>query len=99
MISVRVMSQRFSTTFLLAAVAATTLLIVTAPSDSGRTPLDLPVAHAGNVIEFFGADYAGDSFVWCLDRSCSMGWNGALAGVQAEARPWECSGPPERPVP
>lgn len=42
-----------------------------------RAPLELPVAQAAGTIEFFGFE-PGSTFVWCLDRSDSMGWAGDL---------------------
>lgn len=78
------MRQQISTAFLFLAVVAIVIAILTVPSDDRRSALDLPVAHAGSVIEYFGADFSADCFVWCIDRSASMGWNGALQTVQAE---------------
>lgn len=49
-------------------------------------PLALPCAEAdsGGVIEFYDYSLAGDTFVWCLDVSCSMGWNGELVELQSQ---------------
>lgn len=49
--------------------------------EPARRPLDLPVSGVGEEeeeedepesITFYGADYEGDGFFWCLDKSCSM---------------------------
>lgn len=40
---------------------------------TSRTPLSIPLAHATTGIEFFNFGVGGDDFVWCFDRSCSMG--------------------------
>lgn len=46
-----------------------------------RRPLDLPSGVSGEeedeedepeTVTFYGGDYEGDGFFWCLDRSCSM---------------------------
>lgn len=46
-----------------------------------RAPLDLPSGAVGDgedeedepeSIVFYGAEYEGDGFFWCLDKSCSM---------------------------
>ena len=49
-----------------------------------KVPLDLPVAEASTGLDFFGACIEGDAFVWCLDRSCSMGWGGEMDVVKQE---------------
>ncbi|MEM7262271.1 MAG: FG-GAP-like repeat-containing protein [Planctomycetota bacterium] len=49
-----------------------------------RAPLDLPPAYADAQIEFYGVGICGPDFVWCLDRSCSMGWGGWFATVKSE---------------
>ena len=58
-----------------------------------RRPLDLPSGGAGGdedeedapeTITFYGSDYEGDCFVWALDRSGSMGWNGRWGVLQTE---------------
>ncbi|MEM7263217.1 MAG: hypothetical protein AAF488_14600 [Planctomycetota bacterium] len=50
------------------------------------TPLAIPSVAAATVdgIDFYGACVEGDTFVWCIDRSCSMGWGGIVDGVKAE---------------
>ena len=65
--------------------------------DSGRTktPLDLPSGGSGTeeveddspeLITFYGAEFEGNAFFWCLDRSCTMGWNSGGAGPTPLAR-------------
>lgn len=62
-----------------------------------RRPLDLPVGGPRfgessdeeeetlpDSVQFFGGEYEGDAFFWCLDKSCSMGWQSAFDQVQAE---------------
>ncbi len=58
-----------------------------------RRPLDLPSGGAGNneddedapeTITFYGSEYEGDGFFWCLDKSCSMGWSGEIGTLKAE---------------
>ena len=62
------------------------------PVDSG--PLDLPRVGAGvaaddeedapECITFYGSEYEGDGFFWCLDKSCSMGWAGEIETLRTE---------------
>lgn len=56
-----------------------------AQNGENRKPLDLPSGGAGDndeeedepeSIVFYGSEYEGDGFFWCIDRSCSMGWGG-----------------------
>ncbi len=47
-----------------------------------RSALQLPVATAATGHDFYGACVEGDDFVWCIDRSDSMGWTGALELVK-----------------
>lgn len=60
-----------------------------------RRPLDLPSGGKGTdedeedapeTISFYGGEYEGDGFFWCLDKSCSMGWAGDLDQLKAEMR-------------
>ena len=64
-----------------------------ASSSSARQPLDLPSGGKGEdedeedapeTISFYGGEYEGDGFFWCLDRSCSMGWGGLLGILKSE---------------
>jgi len=56
-------------------------------------PLDLPSPGAGSdedeedapeSITFYGSEYEGDGFFWCLDKSCSMGWGGEIGTLKTE---------------
>ena len=58
-----------------------------------RRPLDLPSGGTGGdedeedapeTITFYGGEYEGDGFFWCLDKSCSMGWNGEIDELKQE---------------
>lgn len=51
-----------------------------------RSPLVIPSASALGPagIEFYGATLDHDAFVWCLDRSGSMAWGGAIDTLRAE---------------
>jgi len=57
-------------------------------------PLDLPAHDADGddetaplaAIPFYGEAIEGDAFFWCLDRSCSMGWDGDLDRLKLELR-------------
>ena len=63
-------------------------------SDEGaRRPLDLPSGGAGDgddeedapeTINFWGGEYEGDAFFWCLDKSGSMDWDGAIDDLKQE---------------
>lgn len=66
-----------------------------AQEDTTRRPLDLPTGSVGDEddeedepesIVFYGSEYEGDGFFWCVDRSCSMGWAGGtpLATLKQE---------------
>ncbi|MFQ5654296.1 MAG: VWA domain-containing protein [Planctomycetota bacterium] len=58
-----------------------------------KRPLDLPSGGRGEeedeedapeTITFYGSEYEGDGFFWCLDKSCSMGWNGEINTLKQE---------------
>ena len=60
---------------------------------SSTGPLDLPSGGNGGdedeedapeTISFYGGEYEGDGFFWCLDKSCSMGWAGDLDRLKTE---------------
>ena len=62
-------------------------------SADGRKPLDLPSGGAGDgdeeedapeTINFWGGEYEGDAFFWCLDKSGSMDWGGAMEDLKQE---------------
>lgn len=52
----------------------------------GASPYAPPVNCnlTSGVVSFFGADYEGDSLVWCIDSSSSMGVGGRLDQVKLE---------------
>ena len=72
------------------------LLVFIFPFDvsaDGRKPLDLPSGGSGDndeeedapeTINFWGGEYEGDAFFWCLDKSCSMSWNGEIQDLKQE---------------
>lgn len=56
-------------------------------------PLDMPSGGGGlgdmdedapETIIFYGMDYEGDAFFWCLDKSGSMGWDGGIDDLKQE---------------
>ncbi len=67
-----------------------------AQSDSGglaNRPLDLPSGGIGDddeeedeaeSITFYGSEYEGDGFFWCLDKSGSMSWGGRMNVLMEE---------------
>jgi Mg-chelatase subunit ChlD len=69
---------------------------IVAQSDSGavaKRPLDLPSGGAGDdddeedspeAITFYGTEYEGDGFFWCLDKSGSMVWGGRINILKQE---------------
>ena len=75
-------------------VSFTILPVVLSQSDEeARRPLDLPSGGAGDgdeeedapeTINFWGGEYEGDAFFWCLDKSCSMSWNGEIEDLKQE---------------
>lgn len=54
------------------------------PGSSLRKVLQLPSAEASSPdgILFYGACFDYDAYVWCLDRSCSMGWGAEIDSVK-----------------
>ncbi|MGE4620067.1 MAG: VWA domain-containing protein [Planctomycetota bacterium] len=61
--------------------------------ESVRRPLDMPSGGGGGCDEeedapetiiFYGQDYEGDAFFWCLDKSGSMDWGGAMEDLKQE---------------
>ena len=83
------MTLVFRRASLLAGLALTAALVLTITLSSGtslKEPLQLPTALANDpgAIDFFGVGFSGDTFVWCIDRSCSMGWGGELNLVKEE---------------
>ena len=81
----------FMTLFLLGSMGMTAHSLEQ-PSGKPR-PLDLPSGGGGNgddeedapeTILFYGNDYEGDAFFWCLDKSGSMDWGGAMEDLKQE---------------
>jgi len=67
--------------------------LIQAESNSQFRPLDLPSGGAGigddeedapETVTFYGNQYEGDGFFWCLDKSCSMEWTGSLSILKSE---------------
>ncbi|MEM7263371.1 MAG: hypothetical protein AAF488_15385, partial [Planctomycetota bacterium] len=68
----------FSLVLVFGILSATTGWIVAQDSGTARRPLDLPTPGAGSEeededapesITFYGSEYEGDGFFWCLDKS------------------------------
>ncbi len=68
---------------------------IVAQSDGNgvKKPLDLPSGGKGDdedeedapeSISFYGGEYEGDGFFWCLDKSCSMGWADDIGHLKTE---------------
>ena len=67
---------------------------ITAQDVGGASrPLDLPAGGLGGdnddedapeLITFYGANFEGDAFFWCLDKSCSMAWGGQIGILISE---------------
>lgn len=65
-------------------------------NDTQRRPLDLPSggqrgddssddsANTPDQVQFYGQSFEGDSFVWCLDKSGSMGHDGRMQLLKDE---------------
>lgn len=77
-------------------LALFSLPIVAQHNDAeSRRPLDLPSGGSGDsedeedapeIISFYGGEYEGDAFFFCLDTSCSMGWGGLLETMKSEVK-------------
>ena len=74
-------------------VVSATSWIVGQSGEGARRPLDLPSGGTGGddddedapeTINFWGGEYEGDAFFWCLDKSCSMSWNGEIEQLKQE---------------
>jgi len=80
--------------FLLPVLLSPTLWVVASTEEEGtRRPLDMPSGggigneddeDAPETIIFYGQDYEGDAFFWCLDKSGSMDWGGAMEDLKQE---------------
>lgn len=81
----------FMTLFLLGSMGLTAHSL---EQPEGRSrPLDLPSGGGGSAddeedapetILFYGNGYEGDAFFWCLDKSGSMDWGGAMEDLKQE---------------
>ena len=88
------MSKILITITMLLYVSFTILPVVLSQSnEEARRPLDLPSGGTGDdddeedapeTINFWGGEYEGDAFFWCLDKSCSMSWNGEIEDLKQE---------------
>jgi hypothetical protein len=81
------------TSILLTSAIGLSGLIVAQDSQNLKRPLDLPSGGKGDEeeeedipesITFYGGEYEGDGFFWCLDKSCSMGWSGEIQTLKQE---------------
>ena len=79
--------------YILAILFLMTIFSFSYAQQDARRPLDLPSGGSGDrddeedmpeVINFWGGQYEGDAFFWCLDKSCSMGWNGEIQELKQE---------------
>ncbi len=78
---------------LVSAFAASGWILGQSDSQPTRRPLDLPSGGSGSdgdeedapeTITFYGGEYEGDGFFWCLDKSCSMGWADDIGQLKTE---------------
>ena len=83
------------TCFLLALglIAGTGAWIAAQDGTGLKRPLDLPSGGQGGeddeedgpeIISFYGSQFEGDAFFWCLDKSGSMAWGGRINVLKAE---------------
>ncbi|MEM7262270.1 MAG: VWA domain-containing protein [Planctomycetota bacterium] len=74
--------------FAIAAGLCGWILLNSTPARLDRPALILPLtaatAYADQTISFFDTAIGGDDFVWCIDRSCSTGWDEDLATMKVE---------------
>lgn len=79
--------------FLLFSIVLSSTVWILAQDGSGTKPLDLPISlgrggeddeDAPELILFYGAGFEGEAFFWCLDKSCSMAWGGAMQTLKRE---------------
>ncbi|MGE4601345.1 MAG: hypothetical protein AAEJ65_00390, partial [Planctomycetota bacterium] len=93
-------SRLFGSQFLWIAVvlfpliwSSTVWVLASSQEQEVRRPLDMPSGGGGGddddedapeTIIFYGQDYEGDAFFWCLDKSGSMDWGGAMEDLKQE---------------
>ncbi|MCA8958935.1 MAG: VWA domain-containing protein [Planctomycetes bacterium] len=70
---------RIAALVLLTIVVAVSVWIQLLPDGPMRTRLEIPKAEAAPTLLAPGGS---NDFVWCLDRSCSMGWSGELESLK-----------------
>jgi hypothetical protein len=88
------MSKSLAILLVMSVALGTTGWIVAQSDGTGvKRPLDLPSGGKGDdedeedapeTISFYGGEYEGDGFFWCLDRSCSMDWGNLIGQLKAE---------------
>jgi len=75
------------------ALGTTGWIVAQSDGTSVKRPLDLPSGGKGDdedeedapeTISFYGGEYEGDGFFWCLDRSCSMDWGNLIGQLKSE---------------
>ncbi len=93
-------SKRFEATWLHVLLLVIPLLLMSSlwlfsaeGEEAYVRPLDMPSGGGGNAdddedspetIIFYGMNYEGDAFFWCLDKSGSMDWGGAMEDLKQE---------------
>ncbi len=88
------MLKCFSLLLVMVLALGTTGWIVAQSDGTGvKRPLDLPSGGKGDdedeedapeSISFYGGEYEGDGFFWCLDKSCSMAWGDQIGQLKSE---------------
>jgi len=74
-------------------LGASSWVLAQSDGTSMKRPLDLPSGGKGDdedeedapeTITFYGGEYEGDGFFWCLDRSCSMSTANLIGQLKSE---------------
>jgi hypothetical protein len=88
------MSRLLSILLVMGVALGTTGWIVAQSDGTGvKRPLDLPSGGKGDdedeedapeTISFYGGEYEGDGFFWCLDKSGSMDWGNLIGQLKSE---------------
>jgi hypothetical protein len=75
------------------AFGGTGWIVAQSDGDGMKRPLDLPSGGKGDdedeedapeTITFYGGEYEGDGFFWCLDKSGSMDWGNLIGQLKSE---------------
>jgi hypothetical protein len=75
------------------ALGTTGWIVAQSDGSGAKRPLDLPSGGKGDdedeedapeTISFYGGEYEGDGFFWCLDKSCSMAWGDLIGQLKSE---------------